>query len=290
MKTIGRLGWGLAVLALSLAVIACGTTPPTATPTTAPDATPTRYVFPTAVDTFYGDAPTYSRRLGKRTQTIRLGVSPDFATRPVLPLYGLALADPKFADRLFEAVTRNHFYRWQEAEWATRALISYEDFSRELTAGADLSYPAMDTSNGGTGAHTALVNPAGNLDLLLIPRHDGFVTFEAGPTDPGLSIKNTIQPDGSVTVRVPIVYAQLISYKPGDAQTQVIVSNSIVIALMELGIPADAIANNNLPAINTWWESSPDKDLHRAQYTRLQKLLTDDATQKPILQVLDQKP
>jgi hypothetical protein len=221
---------------------------------------------------------------------VRLGISPDFATRPILPFFGLSLADPKFADQLFEAISRNHFYRWQEADWEQRALVQYENFSQRLEKGDDLTYPAVDTREGGNGAHLEKINPAANLDILLIPRHDGFITFPGGPTDPGLSIKNTINADGSLTVRVPVVYAQLITYKAGDAEIQTIVRNSVIIALMELGIPAEAIAKNDLKAINDWWETKPDKNLHSAQYTRLQKLLTDAATQKPILKVWDEAP
>lgn len=287
--------FGILVTALGLTLAGCATTAPTPTPPTAAPvataaATPTAAVMPTAIDSFYGTPASYSRPLGNNRQTITLGVSPDFASRPILPFYGLALSDPKFADPLFETITRNHYYRWQEIDWQKRALVSYQEFVQQLQSGQDLSYPVMDTSNGGAGAHVANVNPAANVNILLIPRHDGFVTFPGGPTDPGLSVKNTVNADGSITVRVPIVYAQVITYKAGAPEIQDIVRNSVLLALMELGIPPDAIATNNLRAINDWWETLPEKNVHRTQYTRLQKLLTDPATNKSILYVMDRKP
>lgn len=256
-------------------VLSCAPAP--ASPTLAP-ASPTAApgVLPTAIDSFYNAPAVYTRQLGNRTQTIRLGVSPDFATRPILPFYGLSLADPKFTSNLFDAITYNHFFRWQEADWAARSSVLYEDFKKRLIAGEELSYPAMDTRAGGTGAHVASVNPAGDMDILLIPRHDGFVTFPGSPSDPGLSIKTTINADGSVTVRAPLVYAQIVIYKKGDAAIQDIARSSIILALMELGIPSEAIEKNDLNAIRTWWETLPEKELHRYQYSYLQKLLTDE--------------
>lgn len=232
--------------------------------------------MPTAIDSFYGTPASYSRQLGSRTQTIRLGVSPDFATRPILPLYGLALHDAKLAEQLFEAITYNHFFRWQEADWAKRSSVLFDDFKKRLDAGEDLTYPAMDTRDGGAGAHVEKVDPAADVNILFIPRHDGFVTFPAGPTDPGLSIKNTINPDGALTVRVPLVYAQVLAYKKGDVEIQNIANTAFILALMELGIPPDIIAKNDLEGINTWWETVPEKDLHRYQYAYLKKLLTDE--------------
>jgi hypothetical protein len=255
----------------------------------APTPTPTLQVMPTAVDTFYGAPASYARQLGKRTQTIRLGVSPDFATRPILPLYGLSLRDEKFVSNLFEAITYNHFFRWQEADWAKRAPVLYDDFKQRLAAGDDMTYPAMDTRNGGVGAHVEKIDPGADLNILFIPRHDGFVTFPGSPTDPGLSIKNTINPDGSLVVRVPLTYAQLITYKPGDVEIQNLARTALIIALMELGIPSDAIAKNDLQAINGWWETFPEKELHQYQYAYLKKLLTDD-NGVPVLHLWDEKP
>ena len=245
--------------------------------------------MPTAIDTFYESPATYSRQIGNRTQTIRLGISPDFATRPVLPFYALSLTDPKLAERLFEAVTYNHFFRWQEADWSTRSLVKYDEFKTRLTSGEDMSYPSMDTRSGSTGAHIAQVNPLADLDIMLIPRHDGFVTFPGSQSDPGLSIKQTINPDGSLIVRAPLVYAQLIPFKQGDQRIQDLAQTAIILALLQVGIPTDAIAQNDLHAINVWWETLPEKDLHRFQYSYLQKLLTDD-TEKSILRLWDEKP
>lgn len=266
-------------LGIILLLAGCGTSAPAPAPTpssTIDNAAPTPAVMPTAVDTFYESPAAYSRHIGDRTQTVRLGISPDFATRPVLPFYGLSLTDPKFADRLFEAVTYNHFFRWQEADWTARSLTKYDDFKARLVAGEDLSYPSMDTHSGGAGAKVAQVNPLADLDILLIPRHDGFVTFPGSSSDPGLSIKQTINPDGSLIVRAPLVYAQVIALQKGDARIQELARTSIILALMQAGIPTDAIANNDLKAINAWWETLPEKNLHRFQYSYLQKLLTDD--------------
>lgn len=284
----------LSVLGVILLLMGCSTATPTPTPRPVPTltvapATPTRVVLPTAIDTFYESPATYSREIGDRTQTIRLGISPDFATRPVLPFYGLSLVDSKFADSLFEAVTYNHFFRWQEVDWPTRSLVKYDDFKAKLAAGEDMSYPAMDTRAGGANAHIAQVNPLADLDILLIPRHDGFVTFPGSQSDPGLSIKNTIHPDGSMTVRVPLVYAQVLGMQPGDKRIQELTRTAIILALMEVGIPTEAIAKNDLRAINTWWETLPEKELHRFQYSYLQKLLSDDAD-KSILKLWDKKP
>ena len=280
-------------------VVACASAPPQPTPTLPPPRTPivlavpsptaTVYAAPTAIDTFYGTPASYSRQLGAHTQTIRLGVSPDFAARPVLPFYGWGLRNEKFAARLFEAITYNHFFRWQEADWAARSGVKYDDFKKRLEAGEDLSYPAMDTRSGGAGAHLENISPAADMDILLIPRHDGFVTFPGSPTDPGLSVKNTINADGSLTVRVPLTYAQTITYKAGDAAIQDLARTSLILALMELGIPADAIAKNDLKAIASWWETVPEKDLHTYQYEYLKKLLTADDGFS-ILQVQDVKP
>lgn len=244
--------------------------------------------FPTSIDTFYNAPASYTRDLGKRTQTIQLGVSPDFAARPVLPFYGLSLSDEKFAERLFEAITYNHFFRWQEADWAKRSNVRYDDFTQRLAAGEDLSYPVMDTSTGGEHAQIQKVNPAADMNILMIPRHDGFVTFPGSATDPGLSIKNTIHADGSITVRVPLVYAQVISYKKGNPQIQDIARTSILLALMELGIPPHIITANDLKAINTWWQTQPEKNLHQYQYEYLKKLLSDQDG-KSILRLWDEQ-
>lgn len=271
-------------------MVGCAASPtPTPMPI-APTATPTPVVLPTAIDSFYNAPAMYSHKLGDKTQTIRLGVSPDFATRPVLPFFGLALTDAKFADRLMEAVAYNHFFRWQEADWSKRSAVAYDDFKKRVAAGEDMSYPAMDTRAGGAGAHVAMVNPAADMEILMIPRHDGFVTFPGSQTDPGLSIKNKINADGSVTVHVPLVYAQVITYKAGDAAIQDLARTAIVLALMELGIPAEAVEKNDLHAIATWWETQPEKDLHRFQYSYLQKLLTEPDADKSILQLMDVKP
>lgn len=277
------------ILALGLFLYGCAPTPtPTAAiPTLRPTATPA--VLPTAIDTFYNAPSSYSRRLGSGTQTIRLGVSPDFANRPLLPFYGLSLTDEKFTDRLFDAITYNHFFRWQEADWANRSATKFDDFKQRLEAGDDLSYPAMDTRNGDAGAHEAKVNPAANVDILLIPRHDGFVTFPGSQSDPGLSIKNTINDDGSLIVRVPLVYAQVITYKAGDVELQDLARTAVLLALMELGIPPQAIAENNLPAIRAWYETQPEADLHAYQYAYLKKLLTDE-NEKSVLRLWDVKP
>lgn len=281
----------IVLISLMMGCATAPTPPPVPMPVpTVDNSTPTPAVLPTAIDSFAGTPATYAHPVGNRTQTIRLGVSPDFATRPVLPFFGLALSDPKFADRLIEAVTYNHFFRWQEADWAKRSPIAYDEFKKRVAAGEDMSYPAMDTRNGGTDAHAAMVNPAADMDILMIPRHDGFVTFPGSPTDPGLSIKNTINEDGSVTVRVPLVYAQVITYKAGDAEIQNIARTAIILALMELGIPADAIEQRDLHAIATWWETQPEKDLHRYQYSYLAKLLTEPDADKSILQLMDVKP
>lgn len=281
-------------LVLALLFLGCANAEPTRAPTAAPaptrdNATPTPFSLPTAIDTFYNAPSSYSRQLGARTQTIRLGVSPDFAARPILPFYGLSLTDEKFAERLFDAITYNHFFRWQEVDWETRSQIGYSDFKERLAAGDDLSYPAMDTRTGGAGAHIEKINPAADLDILLIPRHDGFVTFPGSPTDPGLSIKNTINPDGSLMVRVPLTYAQVITYKPGAAEIQDLARTAILLALMELSIPPEAIANNDLKAIQQWYEMFPEKDLHQYQYAYLKKLLTDE-NDKSILRLWDVKP
>jgi hypothetical protein len=199
------------------------------------------------------------------------------------------LREEKFADRLFEAVTYNHFFRWQETDWAARSLVKYDDFKKRLAAGEDLSYPAMDTRSGGAGAHVEKINPAADVDILLIPRHDGFVTFPGSPTDPGLSIKNTIRADGSVIVRAPLTYGQTITYKPGDAEIQDLARTSLILALMELGIPADSVAKNDLKSIRVWWETFPEQDLHTYQYEYLKKLLTADDGGS-ILQLLDLTP
>lgn len=274
------------------AVTPAPTAPPPRTPLVLlqPTATPTLGVMPTAVDTFYGAPASYSRQLGSRMQTIRLGVSPDFAARPILPFYGLALHDEKFADRLFEAITYNHFFRWQEANWKARSSVKYDDFKKRLAAGDDLSYPAMDTRSGGSGAHVEKINPAADLEILFIPRHDGFVTFPGSPTDPGLSIKNTINADGSVRVHVPLTYAQTISYKPGDKAIQDLARTAMIIALIGLSTPPDAIARNDLHAISTWWESFPDDQLHRYEYSFLTKLLTEPDRDISILQLQDVQP
>lgn len=286
------------VIAAAAAVLLSGCTinaAPTGSPPRTPlvfvgaTPTPTVYVAPTAVDTFYGAPASYSRRIGPRTQTIRLGVSPDFATRPLMPFFGLALRDAKFVDRLYEAITYNHFFRWQEADWANRSSVLYDDFKKRLADGGDVRYPAMDTRNGGAGAHIEQVDPAANMDILFIPRHDGFVTFPGSPSDPGLSIKNTINADGSLTVRVPLTYAQVIALKPGDAQIQDLARTALILALMELGIPADAITNNDLKSINAWWETIPEKGLHQYQYAYLKQLLTDE-NDSSILQLIDVKP
>lgn len=277
------------LLGLMLFVGGCATTP---TPTPAPTivrATPTPFVFPTAVDTFYNAPATYSRQLGTRKQTIRLGVSPDFATRPILPFYGFSLTDEKFAGQLFDAITYNHFFRWQEADWATRLQVKYDDFKTRLAAGEDLSYPAMDTRTGGSNAQVEKINPAADMDILLIPRHDGFVTFPGSQSDPGLSIKNTINADGSIVVRVPLVYAQTIPFQAGDAGLQDIARTAVLVALLELGIPSEAIANNDLKAIQKWYDTFPEKDLHQYQYAYLKKLLTDE-NDKSILKLWDVKP
>jgi hypothetical protein len=278
----------LAVLALEL--IGCGTAP-TPTPLTAPTVRPTSTpeALPTAIDTFYDAPTTFSRSLGDKTQTIRLGVSPDFASRPVLPFYGLSLTDEAFADRLFDAVTYNHFFRWQEADWTTRSKVSYDEFKQRLASGEDLSYSAMDTANGKTNPHVANVNPAADLDILFIPRHDGFVTFPGSQSDPGLSIKNTVREDGSLVVRVPLVYAQVIMLQKGDAKIQELARTAVILALMQLGIPTDIIAKNDLKALATWWDTQPEEDLHRYQYAYLQEILTDD-NDKPILHLWDEKP
>lgn len=278
--------------ALVFFVIGCATLPPTPTPVLVPTivpSTPTPVVLPTAIDTFFGEPAVYSHTVGNRTQTIRLGVSPDFATRPVLPFYALTLSDPKFANRLLEAVSYNHFFRWQESDWANRSSVLYDDFKKRVAAGEDMSYPAMDTRAGGAGAHVAKVNPAADMDILMIPRHDGFVTFPGSQSDPGLSVKNKINADGSVTVHVPLVYAQVISYKAGDPAIQNLARTAIVLALMEMGIPSDAIEKKDLPAIATWWETQPEKDLHRFQYSYLQKLLTEPEGDKSILYLVDVK-
>lgn len=275
---------------LVFVLAACSAAPATPTPAeTVSSSTPTLVVVPTAIDTFYEKPSSYSRQLGSRTQTIRLGVSPDFAARPILPFYGLSLTDPKFADRLFEAVTYNHFFRWQEADWKNRSVVRYDEFKQRLAAGEDLSYPAMDTRAGGANAHVEKVNPAGDVDILMIPRHDGFVTFPGSPTDPGLSIRNTIKADGSVTIRPPLVYAQVITLKAGDHEIQDITRTAVILAIMELGIPSDAISNNDLKAIQTWYDTLPEKDLHAYQYEYLKKLLTDESG-KPILHLWDTKP
>ncbi len=282
----------LLMLAIVLLCVSCASATPTPLPpplptTVSPTATP--FVFPTAIDIFYNAPSAYSRQIGNRTQTIRLGVSPDFATRPVLPFYGLSLTDEKFAERLFEAITYNHFFRWQEVDWATRSQVKYDDFKTRLAAGEDLSYPAMDTRAGGANAHIEKINPIADMDILLIPRHDGFVTFPGSQSDPGLSIKNTINADGSVTVRVPLVYAQTISFQAGSAGLQDIARTAVLLALMELGIPSDAIAKNDLKAIQTWYGTFPEKDLHQYQYAYLKKLLTDENEQS-ILKLWDVKP
>lgn len=270
---------------------ACSTPTPTPTPSPLPTlaATPTHQPLPTAIDSFYGTPASYTRSLGKGTQTVRLGISPDFATRPILPLYALGLSDKKYVERFFEALTRNHFFRWQEADWQNRSTVTFDEFAKRLAAGEDLSYPAMDTRNGGAGAHVAKVNPAADMDILLIPRHDGFVTFPGSPTDPGLSVKNTINDDGSQTVRVPVVYAQIFTYSKGAPEIQDIVRNSIVIALMELGIPPRQITENDLKGINTWWEEQPKENAHRIQYALLRELLNDELD-KPIIRVWDEPP
>lgn len=281
----------LFVLGIVLFLMGCTTAPATPLPVPSPtvdNSTLTPAVLATAIDTFYQSPATYSRQIGDRTQTIRLGVSPDFAMRPVLPFYGLSLTDPKYADSLFEAVTYNHFFRWQEADWPTRSKIKYDDFKARLVSGENMSYPSMDTRSGGTDAHVAQVNPLADLDIMLIPRHDGFVTFPGSQSDPGLSIKQTINPDGSLIVRAPLVYAQLIPFQKGDARIQELARTAIILALMEVGIPTDAIDENDLKAINVWWETLPEKDLHRFQYSYLRKLLTDDA-EKSILQLWDEK-
>jgi hypothetical protein len=257
-------------------LLSCAPTPAPPTLAPPPNSTSTPAALPTAIDTFYNGPSAYTRQLANRTQAIRLGVSPDFAARPVLPFYGLSLTDPKFAANLFEVITYNHFFRWQEADWAARSPVKYDEFKQRLAGGEDLSYLAMDTRAGGAGAHVARVNPAADLDILLIPRHDGFVTFPGSQSDPGLSIKTTIRADGSVVVRAPLVYAQLIAYKKGDAEIQDIARTSIILALMELGIPPEAIEKNDLKAINAWWETVPEQDLHRYQYSYLRELLTDD--------------
>lgn len=290
----------LAALLLASVAAGCTSTAVTPAPTIVPPQTPlvliqptptpTLSVMPTAVDTFYDSPAVYTRQIGKRTQTIRLGVSPDFATRPLLPIYGLVVRDGKYVDRLFEALTYNHFFRWQEADWTTRSGVSYDDFKKRLVAGEDLSYPAMDTRNGGAGAHVEKINPAADADILFIPRHDGFVTFPGSPTDPGLSIKNTINADGSMIVRVPLTYAQLITLKPGDPQIQELARTALILALMELGIPPDAVAKNDLHAIAQWWETFPEQDLHRFEYSYLTKLLTAPDADIPILYLQDQKP
>jgi hypothetical protein len=279
----------VSVCLLVTLVLSCAPTPTPPASLPAPATLPTPATMPTAVDTFYNAPATYTRQLGNRTQTVRLGVSADFATRPILPFFGLSLTDTKFAEPFFEAITYNHFFRWQEADWAVRSAVAYDDFKRRLSAGEDLSYPAMDTSAGAAGAHVAGVNPAADMDILLIPRHDGFVTFPGSPSDPGLSIKTTIHPDGSLVVRAPLVYAQVITYKKGDAEIQELARAAIILALMELGIPTQAIASNDLKAISAWWETQPEKDLHRYQYSYLAKLLTD-GQDKSILHLWDEQP
>lgn len=268
------------------------TLPPPRTPLVLlqPTPLPTPVVMPTVIDAFYGEPTSYSRQLGNRTQTIRLGVSPDFATRPILPFYGLSLRDEKFADRLFEAITYNHFFRWQEADWAARSSVKYDDFKKRLAAGDDLSYPAMDTRSGGAGAHVERINPAADIEILLIPRHDGFVTFPGSPTDPGLSIKNTINADGSVRVDVPLTYGQTITFKPGDKEIQDLARTAMIIALMGLSIPPDAIAKNDLPAISAWWDKFPEDQLHRYEYSYLTKLLTAPDADISILYLQDTQP
>lgn len=280
----------ITIVILTVACVSQQITSPTVTPAPTLDtATPTRAVLPTSTDSFYGTPTSYTRQLGKRTQTVRLGVSPDFATRPILPFYGLSLTDPKFADRLFSAITYNHFFRWQEADWAARSPVKFDDFKQRLAAGDNLSYPAVDTTGGGANAHIEKINPAGDLDILMIPRHDGFVTFPGSPTDPGLSIKNTISADGSVTVRVPLVYAQTIRFQPGDAELQDITRTAVILGLLQVGIPADAITKNDLKAIQTWYDTAPVKSLHPYEYEYLKKLMTDD-NNKSILKLWDVKP
>ncbi len=278
-------------LALAFCVLGCASqVPPTVAPVpTAIPSTPTVVAIPTSTDIFYNAPSSYSRQLGNHTQTIRLGVSPDFAARPILPFYGLSLRDEKFVANLFEAITYNHFFRWQEADWSARANIKYDDFKQRLAAGEDLSYPAMDTRDGGANAHLEKINPAADIEILMIPHHDGLVTFPGSPTDPGLSIKNTINADGSVKIRVPLVYSQVITYKPGDVEIQNIARTSILLGLMQLGIPPDAIAHGDLKAIKAWYETQPEKDLHSYQYEYLKKLLTDE-NDESVLKLWDVKP
>jgi len=279
------------ILAVILVFLILGCAP-AATPTpllTVEPPPPTPVAIPTSSDVAYNEPVSYSRKLGDQTQRIQLGVSSDFATRPILPFFGLSLTDEKFADRLFQVITYNHFFRWQEADWGKRAAVKYDDFKARLASGEDLSYPAMDTRTGGANAHIEKINPAADLEILLIPHHDGFVTFPGSESDPGLSIKNTINPDGSITVRAPLVYSQVITFNPGDAGIQDIARTAILLALMETGIPSEAILNNDVKAINTWWQTKPEADLHTYQYEYLKKLLTDDQG-KSILRVWDEKP
>jgi hypothetical protein len=148
----------------------------------------------------------------------------------------------------------------------------------------------MDTRTGGANAHLEQVNPAADMDILLIAHHDGFVTFPGSATDPGLSVKNTVNPDGSLVVRVPLVYAQLITFHKGDPQIQDLALTATLLALMQLGIPPDAITNNDRKAIRTWWETIPEENLHSFQYEYLKKLLTDETLDMPILRVWDERP
>lgn len=227
----------------------------------------------------YGGTPAqYERQLGDIKQVVRLGVSPDLPKRVLRPIYGLELRRPEFTAQLFDAVTLNHYMRWQEADWENRKEISFDSFKAQLAGGQDLSYPVVDTEDGGKTAQVRNVNPARAMDIVFIPTHEGFVTIQADVRESGLSVKNTVRSDGSVVVRVPFLSRQLISYEKGTSDVDSLAATALAIALVEMSVPREIIVNNALGKMQPWWEAQPPGDLkHPDQYKLIRQLLTQGA-------------
>lgn len=242
---------------------------------------------------YYGTPAQYERQLGDIKQVVRLGVSPDLPKRVVRPIYGLELRRPEFAAQLLDAVTLNHYLRWQEADWESRKAISFDTFKAQLASGQDLHYPVVDTEDGGKTAQVRNVNPTRTMDIVFIPTHEGFVTIPADVHESGLSVKNTVRSDGSVVVRVPLLSRQLFSYSKGTPEVDSLAATVLAIALVELSVPREIIASNALDKMQPWWEGQPPGALkHPDQYNLIRRLLIQGAGVPPggILHVIEDAP
>jgi hypothetical protein len=158
-------------------------------------------------------------------------------------MYGLEVAVPSEADRLIEATTLNHFYRWQEQDFAQRSGVTFEDFKRRLGAGEDMSYTAVDTSRGRSGAVEKRVNPAMPFTIELMPYARGFIVDPGNTNGPAFSIDTTINDDGSVVLRVPFSSKQLNipDGQKGGADVETPATSDIITCLVDMGIPKSFI-------------------------------------------------